>query len=269
MATSTSPSSTPPPSGSAPSTLPPSAGIGIDAIEIDPTGKRLYVATTDAHGSSLVVVDAETARIERTLWIGSPIRDLAFADGTAYVLTSDRARGGMVHVIDLSTNRITYTVELGVGTPTQMTLSPDKTRAYIVDYDHVAVLCTLSLEVVNTLTVDARPSCVAVDSDGGLIYVADYSGGVTMHSRSPRPCRCCTRSSWRPTRSARPQVRELESPPPDAAVARVSATGSGFSGGRPCRSPCGERRCLRRRAVRGIATRLPAIRRPAWPPRRR
>ena len=154
-------------------------GIGIDAVEIDPTGKRLYVATTDTHGSSLVVVDAETARIERTVWIESPIRDLAFADGTAYVLTSDRARGGMVHVIDLSTSQITDTVELGVGMPTQMTLSPDKTRAYVVDYDHVAVLCTLSLEVVNTVTVDARPSCVAVDSDGGRLYVADYSGRVS------------------------------------------------------------------------------------------
>ena len=63
-----------------------------------------------------------------------------------------------------------------------MTLSPDKTRAYIVDYDHVAVLCTLSLEVVNTVTVDARPSCVAVDSDGGRLYVADYAGDVTVFS---------------------------------------------------------------------------------------
>jgi YVTN family beta-propeller protein len=155
------------------------AGIGVDALEVDPTGKRLYVATTDARGSQLVVVDAETARVERTVWVGSPIRDLGFADGTAYVLTSDRARGGAVSVIDLSTNQITDTIELG-GAPTQMTLSPDKTRAYIVDYDHVAVLCTLSLEVVNTITVGARPSCVAVSSDGGRLHVADYAGGVTV-----------------------------------------------------------------------------------------
>jgi YVTN family beta-propeller protein len=155
------------------------AGIGIDAVDVDPTGKRLYVATTDALGSQLVVVDTETARVERTLFVGSPIRDLAFADGTAFVLTSDRARGGAVCVIDLSSNRITDTIELG-GAPTQMALSPDKTRAYIVDYDHVAVLCTLSLEVVNTITVSARPSCVAVSADGGRVYVADYAGGVTV-----------------------------------------------------------------------------------------
>jgi YVTN family beta-propeller protein len=158
------------------------AGIGVDAIAVDPTGKRLYVATTDASGSQLVIVDAETARVDRKVWVGSPIRDLTLVDGTAYVLTSDRTRGGAVSVIDMSTNRITDTVELGIGAPTQMTLSPDKTRAYIVDYDHVAVLCTLSHEVVNTVTVDARPSCVTVNSDGGRLYVADYAGDVSVFS---------------------------------------------------------------------------------------
>jgi DNA-binding beta-propeller fold protein YncE len=63
-----------------------------------------------------------------------------------------------------------------------MMLSPDKTRAYIVDYDHVAVLCTLSHEVVTTVTVDARPSCVALDSDGERLYVADYAGEVATFS---------------------------------------------------------------------------------------
>jgi YVTN family beta-propeller protein len=158
------------------------AGIGVDAVSVDPTGKRLHVATTDARGSQLVVVDAETARVDRKIWVGSPIRDLAFADGTVYALTSDRVRGGAVSVIDMSTNRITDTIELGIGAPTQMTLSPDKTRAYVVDYDHVAVLCTLSHEFVTTVTVDARPSCVTVDSDGGRLYVADYAGDVSMFS---------------------------------------------------------------------------------------
>jgi DNA-binding beta-propeller fold protein YncE len=152
----------------------------VDAIAVDPTGKRVYVATTDVRGSQLVVVDAETARVDRKVWIGSPIRDLVFADGTAYALTSDRAHGGAVSVVEMSTNRVTDTIELGIGTPTQMLLSPDKTRAYVVDYDHVAVVCTLSHEVIATIAVDARPSCVAVDSDGGRLMVADYSGNVTV-----------------------------------------------------------------------------------------
>ena len=185
------------------------AGIGVDAIAVDPTGKRLYVGTTDARGSQLVVVDAETARVDRKVWVGPPIRDLAFDDGTVYVLTSDRVRGGAVSVIDMSTNRITHTIELGIGAPTQMTLSPDKTRAYIVDYDHVAVICTLSHEVVTTVTVDARPSCVTVNSDGGRLLVADYSGEVSVFSvASALPLLYSQLVATEPI--ALPEARELE-----------------------------------------------------------
>jgi YVTN family beta-propeller protein len=158
------------------------AGIGIDAVQVDPTGKRLYVAITDAAGSALVIVDAETAKVQRTVPIDAPIRDLAIVDGSAYVLVSDRARGGAVAVLNLSTGRITGTAELGIGAPTQMTVSADGARAYIVDYDNVTVLCTRSLEIVNKLKVDARPSCVAVDSAAGHLYVADYAGEVTALS---------------------------------------------------------------------------------------
>jgi YVTN family beta-propeller protein len=184
------------------------AGIGVDALRVDPSGKRLYVATTDSRGSQLVVVDTETARVERTVWVGSPIRDLALADGTAYVLTSDRARGGTVSVIDLSTNRITDAIELG-GAPTQMILSPDNTRAYIVDYDQVAVVCTLSLEVVNSVTVGAQPSCVSVSPDGDRLHVADYAGGVTAFAiTSALPVLYSQLMATDPI--AVPQPRELE-----------------------------------------------------------
>jgi DNA-binding beta-propeller fold protein YncE len=156
------------------------AGIGVDAIVVDPAGKRLYVATTDVRGSQLVVIDVETTRVDRKVWVGAPIRDIAFAGDSVYVLTSDRTRGGAVSVIDLATNRITDTVELGIGAPTQMVLGPDKTRAYIVDYDYVAVLCTLSHEIVTNISVGARPSCVAVDTDGDRLAVADYAGDVSV-----------------------------------------------------------------------------------------
>ncbi|MGV0882393.1 YncE family protein [Mycolicibacterium sp. XJ883] len=153
------------------------AGIGIDAVEVDASGKRLYVGTTDARGSALVIVNVETTRVERAVQIGAPIRDITVADGIAYVLTSDRTRGGVVHVIALATGRITGTVQLG-GAPTQLVMGADKNRAYVVDYDGVAVLCPLTRKVVHTITTDARPSSVAVDGDH--LHVADYAGVVTV-----------------------------------------------------------------------------------------
>lgn len=157
------------------------SAASLDALCVDPSGKRLYAAVTDDSGSRLVIVDSETSRVQRVVVVGSPIRDVACAGGTVYVLTSDRAVGGAVHVIDLSTNSVTDTAIVG-GAPTQLVISPDHARAYIVDYDRVAVLCTESMEIVDSVSCDARPSCVALSADGSKLHVADYSGAVHVFS---------------------------------------------------------------------------------------
>jgi len=163
------------------------AGAGIDALAVDATGKRLYVATSEAEGSALVVVNLETAAVERRLRIGAPIRGLALDGATAYVLTSDRVRGGVVHVVDVAGGAVADRIELGTGAPTQLMLAAGDTRAYIVDYDRVMVLSTASRRVVDTITVSARPSCIAVDAVGGHAYVADYSGVVTRFAVPATP----------------------------------------------------------------------------------
>lgn len=153
----------------------------VDALCADPHGKRLYAAVTDAVGSRVIVVDTETSQVHRVVPVGAPIRDIAYAGGAVYVLTSDRVVGGVVHVLDLGSMRITDRVTVG-GAPTQLSMSADQTRAYIVDYGRVAVLCTLSLDIVDALKVDARPSCVAQGADSSRLYVADYSGTVSVFS---------------------------------------------------------------------------------------
>ena len=57
----------------------------VDALSVDPSGKRLYVAVTDAVGSRLVIVDTETSLVHRVLPIGAPIRDIAYGV-TPYIL---------------------------------------------------------------------------------------------------------------------------------------------------------------------------------------
>jgi YVTN family beta-propeller protein len=157
-------------------------GIGIDAVQVDPTGKRLFVATTDARTSALVVIDVETARVAQRVAVDAPIRDIALGDRAVYILTSDRVRGGAVQIVDLSAGRVVDAIGLGVGAPTRLTMSDDKTRAYIVDYDNVTVLCTLTHKIVNAVQVTARPSCVAIDSDHSRLYVADCTGEVSAFS---------------------------------------------------------------------------------------
>ena len=208
------------------------AGIGVDAIAVDPTGKRLYVATTDARGSQLVVVNAETARVDRKVWVGSPIRDLAFADGTAYVLTSRSVSAAAPSAS--STCRPT-------GSPTPIELGDRRPHPDDAEPRQ-------DPRVRRRL----RPRRGAVH--------AEPRGRQHRHGRRPavlrrsgfrrRPalcrrlrrrrqrvlrrldaCRCCTRTSWRPTRSRCAGFASWSR-------RRLSARCSGSWGGPPCRSRC-------------------------------
>lgn len=154
-------------------------GINLDALRIDSTGKRLYVATSDSRGSRLVIVNTETAQAQATVWVGAPIRDIAIGDGVAYVLTSDLEHRGVVHTVDLSAGAVVDAVEVG-GAPTQMVLSPDATRAYLVDYDRVTVWCALTSEIQGSMDVHAQPAAVALRDNGTRLYVADYAGHVNV-----------------------------------------------------------------------------------------
>ena len=157
------------------------ADITVDAVRVSPSGKRIYAATSDGWGGRIAVIDAETARVVGTVAIGSPIRDLAISPngGVAYLLSADTVHGGTVDVIDLRTHQVAATASIG-GSPTQMALDADGTRAYIVEHDHVAVFSTASNEIVDTIAVDAQPSCVAAGRD--RLYMADHSGVVTVFS---------------------------------------------------------------------------------------
>lgn len=151
----------------------------VDAVRVDSSGRHLFVATTGLAGSALLTVDTGTNRVQRRLRLPSPIRDIvAVRNGLAFVLRSDRRHGGALDVVDLAANVVIDSVAIG-GAPTQLTVSPDGTRAYVVDYDRVTVFDTMTLEVVDELTGSAAPSCVAMRADGRRLYVADYAGAMT------------------------------------------------------------------------------------------
>ena len=156
------------------------ADATIDALRVDAAGRRLFIAITDSVSSRIDVVDIESGRARRSIALGAPIRGLELGfDSTAFALTSDINDRGVLHVLDLVANRVYATISVGAA-PMQLALSPDGTRAFVVDYDRVHVVCTETRAVIGSVSVGARPSCIAVSPE--RLYVADYAGCVTSYA---------------------------------------------------------------------------------------
>jgi DNA-binding beta-propeller fold protein YncE len=51
-------------------------------------------------------------------------------------------------------------------------MSPGGTEVYVVDRDGIAVICASTGMVFERITVDARPSCIALNSALSRLYVA-------------------------------------------------------------------------------------------------
>ena len=163
------------------------ADATIDALRLDASGRRLYVAVSDARSSRLMTVDVETARVRS-----------AFGDRCAdprprtrhgqHRLRADigHRRGRRALLRRPRRQRRRPRCSRVASTPTQLAVSDDGARAYVVDYDHVAVIDTDGRAVVAEVSVGARPSAITLH--GGRLYVADYDGGVTTYAvASPKP----------------------------------------------------------------------------------
>ena len=189
-------------------------GTTADYVRVSPDGGRLYVGTNGSAGGRLVVIetraqstdgraggrsrwrrkkksarsgekDAQTGlSIAGTVEIGFPVRDVALSpDGdTAYVASCGPDFGAVLDVIDARTNKITSTHKIGDigGLLTGLLLSGDGARAYLVSDDRLTMLCTRTREVVGTVRVARNPSCAVESPDGRRLYIADYSGVVTV-----------------------------------------------------------------------------------------
>ncbi|KKC05453.1 YncE family protein [Mycobacterium nebraskense] len=168
-------------------------GTTADCVRISPDGRHLYAATNGPSGGQLVVIETRAqsdgrvggcCRVVVAYELGLPIRDVALSDdgGTAYVASCSPVVGAVLDVIDTRTRKITGTRKLSevAGPLTRLTLSRDGRRAYLVSDDRVAVVCTRTRDVVGDMTAAKHPSCVVESPDGRYLYVADYSGVVTV-----------------------------------------------------------------------------------------
>jgi len=160
------------------------AGTTTGCVRVSPEGRRLYVAANDSSTAQLVMVDAVQKRVLNAVEITSPIRDIALSpDGaTAYVGSAGPDFGTVLDIIDTRTSTITSTHKIGdvAGLLTQLTVSRDGERAYLVGNQSVTVLSTATQDVIGNIAVDGDPSCAIESPDGKRLYIADYAGTVTV-----------------------------------------------------------------------------------------
>jgi YVTN family beta-propeller protein len=181
-------------------TFPARPGTTTECVRVSPDGGRLYVATNGPAGGQLVVIGTKArtddspvswrrkgfprSRVVDRVEIGLPIRDVALSpDGAvAYVASCAPGCGAVIDAVDTRTAKITGTRKIGEigGVVTGLTLSGDGDRAYLLSDDSITVLSTLTDDVVGTLAVSDQPSCVIESPDARYLYVADYSGSITV-----------------------------------------------------------------------------------------
>jgi YVTN family beta-propeller protein len=84
-----------------------------------------------------------------------------------------------VSVIDIQTNTVTATVNVGAG-PTGVAVSPDGAKVYITnkDDDSVSIINAKTNMVTATVNVGAGPCGAAVTPDETKIYVTNYDDGT-------------------------------------------------------------------------------------------
>ena len=146
------------------------AGTTAACVRVSPDGRRLYVAANGPFAAELVIIDTHTNRVANTIEIGSPIRDIALsADGaTAYVGSCGPEFDAVLDVIDVRTDTVANTYKIGeiAGRVTQLALSRDGRRAYLVGGSSVTVWSTSTHDVIGSIVTGAEPSCVTESPDG-------------------------------------------------------------------------------------------------------
>ena len=160
--------------------IPAAPGASVEALCINADGSRLFAALTTPAGGLLAIVDTKGRAVRDVVAIAGSIGDIAVMPNgrTVFGTGWDAEFGGAIHVIDVVGARVTDTIGMG-GVPTQLVLGRGGNCAYIVDRNEIAVLCTATTEIVDSIVIGPQLSCLAADPVRNRLYAADYAGVIT------------------------------------------------------------------------------------------
>lgn len=171
--------------------IPAAPGAAVEALCISTDGSRLFAAVTTPTGGMLAIIDTAGRAVRDMVAVPGSIGDIVVMPNgrTVFGTGWDAEFGGAIHVIDVAGARVTDTIALG-GVPTQLVLGRGGNCAYIVDRNEIAVLCTATSEIVDSVAIGSQLSCLAADPVRNRLYAADYSGVITalrLDTAAPQP----------------------------------------------------------------------------------
>ena len=159
-----------------------------DTVRVGADRNRAYAARSTSTGGVLAVVDLRSRRAVQRIALPAPAGDIAVhPDGRRVLLTGwDPELGGVVTVVDAAAGRVVESVALG-ALPTQVVLTA--TCAYIAHGEGVIVLALSNSRIVDRIDIGRPVACLAVNSAGSRLYLADYHGTVIARALEAAPTR--------------------------------------------------------------------------------
>jgi YVTN family beta-propeller protein len=147
-------------------------------IAVSPSGDTAYVAVMGSR--DIAIVDLASQEVAWMQNVGANPRHLVL-DPAGEILYATLNGEGTVAVVDAATGEVTNRITTGAA-PRSMAISDDGLSLYVVNYNSntVSKIDTTNLEVVQEIDVPGRPIGIAFDAASREVWVASYSGAITV-----------------------------------------------------------------------------------------
>jgi len=147
-------------------------------IAVDPDSQTAWIAAMGA--AQIAEVDLDRYEIRDRPEVGGGPRHLQISPDGRHLYVTLNA-DGVVAKVDAESGERVAAVETGRA-PRSAVLSADGTALYVVNYesDTVTKLATETMDVVQTLPVDHHPIGITYDDATQRLWVASYSGTITV-----------------------------------------------------------------------------------------